>query len=47
MRSARVRAFPGDPARFPGKDEVADYVESYAKSFDLPVHLRTRVTSLA
>jgi putative flavoprotein involved in K+ transport len=40
-------AFPGDPERFPGKDEVADYVETYAETFDLPVQPRTTVTSLA
>jgi putative flavoprotein involved in K+ transport len=38
--------FPGDQARFPRKDEVADYVESYARAFDLPVRPNTRVTSL-
>ena len=29
--------FPGDPWHFPGKDEVADYLEAYARTFDLPV----------
>ena len=38
--------FPQDPWAFPGKDEVADYVESYAVHFDLPVRLRTRVDEL-
>ena len=39
-------AFPGDPEHFPGKDAVADYVEQYAQTFDLPVRLETRATSL-
>lgn len=30
--------FPGDPGRFPSKDEMADYLEAYAARFDLPVH---------
>jgi putative flavoprotein involved in K+ transport len=38
--------FPGDPAHFPGKDEVADYLEAYARAFQLPVTLDTRVRSL-
>lgn len=28
---------PGDPAGYPDKDEIADYLERYARSFDLPV----------
>lgn len=40
-------AFPGDdPEYFPGKDEVADYLERYAEEFDLPVELNTRVTGV-
>ena len=39
--------FPAPPWSFPGKDDVADYFESYAKHFDLPVRLNTRVDSLA
>jgi putative flavoprotein involved in K+ transport len=38
--------FPGGPERFPGKDEVADYLEDYARTFRLPVTLQTRVRSL-
>jgi putative flavoprotein involved in K+ transport len=38
--------FPGDPERFAGKDDVADYLESYAEAFELPVKLDTVVTSL-
>src|SRR4051795_1657821 len=38
--------FPGDPERFPGKDEVADYLASYAATFELPVRMETKVTRL-
>lgn len=38
--------FPGDPERFAGKDDVADYLEAYAKSLALPVQLATRATRL-
>src|SRR6185437_2145285 len=37
---------PGSPWSFPGKDEVADYFESYAERFDLPVRLGQRVDRL-
>lgn len=37
---------PGDPAGYPGKDEVADYLETYAEAFALPVVASTRVTRL-
>lgn len=36
-------AFPGDPWHFPGKDEVADFLEQYAVEMDLPVRMQTRV----
>jgi putative flavoprotein involved in K+ transport len=39
--------FPGDPERFAGKDDVADYLEQYAATFQLPIRLRNQVTSLA
>ena len=39
-------AFPAPPWSFPGKDEVADYLESYAARFDLPVRLGQRVDRL-
>ncbi|MBM6620903.1 NAD(P)-binding domain-containing protein [Micrococcaceae bacterium RIT802] len=29
--------FPADPHSYPTKDEVADYLENYARTFDLPV----------
>jgi putative flavoprotein involved in K+ transport len=38
--------FPGEPERYPGKDEVAAYLESYASKFELPVRHCARVTSL-
>jgi putative flavoprotein involved in K+ transport len=40
------RPFPGDPDGHPGKEEVADFLESYARDFDLPVHLNCRVTAV-
>jgi putative flavoprotein involved in K+ transport len=39
--------FPGNPERFPGKEEVADYLESYSRRFELPIRLASRVTSLS
>lgn len=38
--------FPAPGWSFPGKDEVADYFESYAERFDLPVRLGQRVDRL-
>ena len=38
--------FPADPWAFPGKDEVADYLESYARRWDLPVRTGVRVRRL-
>src|SRR5215218_2475493 len=38
--------FPAPPWSYPGKDQVADYLESYALEFDLPVRTRTRVQGL-
>src|SRR4026209_1315446 len=31
--------FPGDPDGYPGREEVIDYLESYASTFHLPVQL--------
>lgn len=39
--------FPGDQHRFPTKDEMGDYLESYAKHFELPVRTNTRVHRLS
>ncbi|WP_245413169.1 flavin-containing monooxygenase [Arthrobacter celericrescens] len=38
--------FPGDGLAFPGKDEVADYLEGYAALFGLPVRLGVKVEHL-
>src|SRR3954470_22660181 len=35
--------FPGDPFAFPTKDEMGDYLESYAKHFKLPIELGVTV----
>jgi putative flavoprotein involved in K+ transport len=37
---------PGDPEGYPTKDEIADYLGSYAQQFDLPVSLGTRIERL-
>jgi putative flavoprotein involved in K+ transport len=39
--------FPGDSERFPGKEDVADYLEQYARKFELPVRLNRPATALA
>lgn len=39
--------FPGDPERYPTKDEVADYLRDYARRLELPVHLNERVERVA
>jgi putative flavoprotein involved in K+ transport len=36
-------AFPAPPFTFPGKDEVADYLEAYAAGFELPVRTGVHV----
>jgi putative flavoprotein involved in K+ transport len=38
--------FPGNPEGCPGKDEVADYLEGYARHFALPVRLSSPVRSV-
>ena len=38
--------FPGDPDRYPTRDEVADYLTDYARRFELPVELNSRVRSI-
>jgi putative flavoprotein involved in K+ transport len=35
--------FPAPPFSFPTKDQMADYLEAYAKRFDLPVRTNARV----
>jgi putative flavoprotein involved in K+ transport len=39
-------AFPGDPDRYPTRDEVAEYLTDYARHFDLPVELDSRARSV-
>jgi putative flavoprotein involved in K+ transport len=39
-------AFPADRGTYPGKDQVADYLKTYADRFDLPVMPNTRVERL-
>ena len=38
--------FPGDPDGYPGRDEVIDYLESYASIFELPVQLDSKVDAV-
>lgn len=38
--------FPAAPDHLPGKDEVADYIDAYARRFDLPVQLGAAVRLL-
>jgi putative flavoprotein involved in K+ transport len=38
--------FPGDPDRYPGRDEVADYLERYAAQLDVEIRLDTRVETI-
>src|SRR3954464_9966383 len=39
--------FPAAPDAYPGKDDVADYLQAYAAKFRLPVRLNTTVTALS
>jgi putative flavoprotein involved in K+ transport len=39
--------FPAPPFSFPTKDEMADYLEAYARHFKLPVRLGVRVERLS
>ena len=41
------RPFPAPPGTFPTKDAMADYLESYARDFKLPVRTGSAVTRLA
>ena len=40
------RAFPGDPDSYPDRDEVVAYLEDYARHFELPVELDSRVLAV-
>jgi putative flavoprotein involved in K+ transport len=46
-RRARRLAFPRAPWSFPTKDEMGDYLEAYAKHFDLPVRTGIRVDGVS
>ena len=39
--------FPGDPGRYPVRDEVVAYLTDYARRFELPVELGSRVCSIS
>jgi putative flavoprotein involved in K+ transport len=41
------RRFPGSGWSYPGKDDVADYLEDYAARFDLPVRTGIRVDRIS
>lgn len=38
--------FPGPPGAYPTKDQTADYLEAYARRFELPVRTRAHVDRL-
>jgi FtsP/CotA-like multicopper oxidase with cupredoxin domain/cation diffusion facilitator CzcD-associated flavoprotein CzcO len=38
--------FPGEPDRYPGRDEVVSYLADYARHFELPVELGSRARSI-
>jgi putative flavoprotein involved in K+ transport len=38
--------FPGDPERYPTRDDVVDYLRSYAAHLDADIRCRQRVTSV-
>ena len=40
-------AFPADHDTYPGKDDVADYLDRYITEFDLPIRLSTSVSALS
>jgi putative flavoprotein involved in K+ transport len=39
--------FPADRDSYPGKDDVADFLQAYVERFELPVRLETTVTRLS
>jgi putative flavoprotein involved in K+ transport len=39
--------FPADPDTYPGRDDVANFLQAYAEKFELPVRLNTSVTRLS
>ncbi len=38
--------FPGDPDGYPRRDDVVDYLTDYARRFELPVELRSRIKAI-
>lgn len=40
------RSFPGDPDRYPHRDEVIDYLRSYAAALDADIHTSTPVEAV-
>ena len=40
------RAFPGHPDSYPGRDDVVAYLTDYARDFELPVELDSRVRAV-
>lgn len=40
-------AFPGPTGSYPSKDEIADYLETYASRFDLPIRAGVKVDRLS
>lgn len=38
--------FPGNPERYPRRDEVINYLEQYASHFDFPIAVGSRVTAV-
>ena len=38
--------FPGEPHRYPGRDDVVAYLKEYARHFDLPVELDSPVRAI-
>src|SRR3954453_14624600 len=40
------RPFPGDPDTYPSRDAVVAYLEDYARDFQLPVELNSRVLAV-
>jgi putative flavoprotein involved in K+ transport len=40
------QAFPGDPDSYPDRDQVVAYLEDYARRFELPVELDSRVLAV-
>ncbi|WP_289142568.1 NAD(P)/FAD-dependent oxidoreductase [uncultured Brevibacillus sp.] len=40
------KTLEGDPNGYAAKDEIADYLHSYANQIELPIHFQTEVTAL-